>query len=194
MELLIVIGVLGILAAGLLAAIDPFEQLRKARDTNTRNSAIELLNATQRYYASHTAMPWNVTSITDCGWVNGAESATNDWKALRADVTESSFSTGKVVVKVAREGTPDNVAGVNSCLKTTLITNDSELKDTFFTSIQNVLYLGSGGPSRSVVCFSPESKSEKSKEDTKYCLNGTGNMTDSTTTCATATVKFQCFM
>jgi len=30
MELLIVIGVLGILAAGLLAAIDPFEQLKKA--------------------------------------------------------------------------------------------------------------------------------------------------------------------
>ena len=31
MELLIVIGVLGILAAGLLAAIDPFEQLKGPR-------------------------------------------------------------------------------------------------------------------------------------------------------------------
>ena len=31
-ELLVVIGILGILAAGLLAAIDPLEQLKKGRD------------------------------------------------------------------------------------------------------------------------------------------------------------------
>ena len=36
-ELLIVIGILGILAAGLLAAIDPLEQLKKGRD-NQKNS------------------------------------------------------------------------------------------------------------------------------------------------------------
>jgi type II secretory pathway pseudopilin PulG len=58
MELLIVIGVLGILAAGLLAAIDPFEQLKKARDSNYRSAALELLSATQRYYANHGYFPW----------------------------------------------------------------------------------------------------------------------------------------
>ena len=63
MELLIVIGVLGILAAGLLAAIDPFEQLKKARDTNMRNSSVELLQAFQRYYAIHGSFPWNMESM-----------------------------------------------------------------------------------------------------------------------------------
>ena len=33
-ELLIVIGILGILAAGLQAAIDPIEQLKKGQDSN----------------------------------------------------------------------------------------------------------------------------------------------------------------
>jgi len=57
-ELLVVLGILGILAAGLLAAIDPFEQLKKGRDTNMRNTVIELLNATTRYYATHGDLPW----------------------------------------------------------------------------------------------------------------------------------------
>ena len=44
-ELLIVIGVLGILATGLLAAVDPFEQLKKARDTKAmvRNVSLSTL-------------------------------------------------------------------------------------------------------------------------------------------------------
>ena len=58
-ELLIVIGVLGILAAGLLAAVDPFEQLKKARDANNRNAVIELHNAYTRYYATHGNLPWD---------------------------------------------------------------------------------------------------------------------------------------
>ena len=69
MELLIVIGVLGILAAGLLAAIDPFEQLKKARDTNNRNAATEFLQASQRYYATHGYLPWykqTVSGTYDC--------------------------------------------------------------------------------------------------------------------------------
>ncbi|MEK7165493.1 MAG: type II secretion system protein [Patescibacteria group bacterium] len=57
-ELLVVIGILGILAAGLLAAIDPLEQLKKGRDTQKRTVAVELTNAIQRYYAVFGSMPW----------------------------------------------------------------------------------------------------------------------------------------
>lgn len=57
-ELLIVIGLLGILATGLLAAVDPFEQLKKGRDTNNRNIVVEYYNATIRYYATHGELPW----------------------------------------------------------------------------------------------------------------------------------------
>lgn len=59
-ELLVVIGILGILAAGLLAAIDPLEQLKKGRDTQKRNIAVELNNAATRYYAINGQMPWDV--------------------------------------------------------------------------------------------------------------------------------------
>lgn len=57
-ELLVVIGILGILAAGLLAAIDPLEQLKKGRDQQKRSISVELTNAMQRYYAVFGTMPW----------------------------------------------------------------------------------------------------------------------------------------
>ena len=57
-ELLVVIGILGILAAGLLAAIDPLEQLKKGRDTQKRSITVELTNAISRYFAVFGSMPW----------------------------------------------------------------------------------------------------------------------------------------
>jgi prepilin-type N-terminal cleavage/methylation domain-containing protein len=56
-ELLIVIALLGALAVGLLAAVDPFEQLKKGRDTATRNTAAEFFNAMIRYYANAGKFP-----------------------------------------------------------------------------------------------------------------------------------------
>lgn len=57
-ELLIVIAILGVLAVGLLATIDPFEQLKKGRDTSTRNMVEEFYNAGLRYYAIKDSFPW----------------------------------------------------------------------------------------------------------------------------------------
>lgn len=57
-ELLIVIALLGALAVGLLAALDPFEQLKKGTDTGTRNTVSELHGAIIRYYAIKNYMPW----------------------------------------------------------------------------------------------------------------------------------------
>jgi prepilin-type N-terminal cleavage/methylation domain-containing protein len=57
-ELLVVIGILGILAAGLLATIDPFEQLKKGRDATLRNTVAELADAVTRYNADKGQMPW----------------------------------------------------------------------------------------------------------------------------------------
>jgi len=50
-ELLIVIALLGALAVGLLAALDPFEQLKKGTDTGVRNTVSEVHGAIIRYYA-----------------------------------------------------------------------------------------------------------------------------------------------
>ena len=57
-ELLIVIALLGALAVGLLAALDPFEQLKKGTDTGTRSKVSELHGAVIRYYGIKSNMPW----------------------------------------------------------------------------------------------------------------------------------------
>lgn len=57
-ELLIVIALLGALAVGLLAALDPFEQLKKGTDTGVRNTVSEFHGSTIRYYAIKNIMPW----------------------------------------------------------------------------------------------------------------------------------------
>ena len=61
-ELLIVIALLGALAIGLLATIDPFEQLKKGRDTSTRNTTLEAYNAELRYYSTKATFTWPTSS------------------------------------------------------------------------------------------------------------------------------------
>jgi len=65
-ELLIVIALLGALAVGLLAALDPFEQLKKGTDTGVRNTVSEVHGAVIRYYAIKNYMPW-CTDASTCG-------------------------------------------------------------------------------------------------------------------------------
>lgn len=57
-ELIIVIALLGALAIGLLATIDPFEQIKKGRDTSIRNTVAEIYNANLRYYATRGEFSW----------------------------------------------------------------------------------------------------------------------------------------
>lgn len=66
-ELLIVIALLGALAIGLLATVDPFEQLKKGTDTSRRNTTAEVYNAMIRYYSVKSKFPWgdNTTLSTD---------------------------------------------------------------------------------------------------------------------------------
>ncbi len=59
MELLIVVGVLGILAAGLLAVIDPFEQLKKSRDATRRDIATNVYSAIINSMGTSGKFPWN---------------------------------------------------------------------------------------------------------------------------------------
>lgn len=57
-ELLIVIALLGALAVGLLATVDPFEQLKKGTDTSRRNLTAEVYGGAVRQYATKGAFPW----------------------------------------------------------------------------------------------------------------------------------------
>jgi len=73
-ELLIVIALLGALAAGLLAAIDPFEQLKKGSDTSIRGQAESFYNASIAYYAQRNSLPSSITVQAD-GWSAALTSA-----------------------------------------------------------------------------------------------------------------------
>lgn len=65
-ELLVVIGILGVLAAALIATIDPFEQLKKAQDANVKNTVVEFSTANIRYYTTHNLLPWSDPNQATC--------------------------------------------------------------------------------------------------------------------------------
>ncbi|KKS92602.1 MAG: hypothetical protein UW68_C0011G0006 [Candidatus Collierbacteria bacterium GW2011_GWB1_44_6] len=153
MELLIVIGVLGILAAGLLAAIDPFEQLKKARDSNYRSGGIELLQSLQRYYANHGYFPWRAVGTT----------CTTDNQATLAPTTPVSSLSAAVVTVGSTQGTE-----IKSCIDDLIA--DGELKATFSQGLNTTLYLSSWSKTDVRVCFAPESKSVRNDSQTNLHL------------------------
>ncbi|MCS7093376.1 MAG: prepilin-type N-terminal cleavage/methylation domain-containing protein [Patescibacteria group bacterium] len=109
-ELLIVIALLGALAVGLLAALDPFEQLKKGTDTGVRNTVSELHGAMIRYYAIKNQMPWCTSTSTNCADLNEVVANTltdtinrivqtgelkTDFIQLAGNQLQSIFVTGK---------------------------------------------------------------------------------------------------
>lgn len=145
-ELLVVIGILGILATALVATIDPFEQLKKAQDSNVKNAAVEYLNGNLRYYTTHNNMPWGAVATggyTGCGTNNGTIS-----NILLSD------PVGTI------------------CLRA-LIT-DGELKQGFLdaTNITREIYV-SGTDNAVTACYEPQSKSGQNDPNTKYTATGT---------------------
>lgn len=78
-ELIIVIGILGILTIGLLLTIDPLEHLARSRDANRRSLTVEYYNALQRYYSTNSQFPWGAEGIAlpaeDSGLLNTLISA-----------------------------------------------------------------------------------------------------------------------
>ena len=98
-ELLIVIALLGALAVGLLATIDPFEQLKKGRDTSLRNTVSEFYNANLRYYSTKGQFPW--TSATSA-YLN----------TMTADVIADLVSSGELKNRFADLAGTGNLAKI----------------------------------------------------------------------------------
>jgi prepilin-type N-terminal cleavage/methylation domain-containing protein len=148
-ELLVVIGVLGVLAAGLLATVDPLEQFRKAADSNRRSTSLELINALTRYYAAKQALPW--------------DSVANGGDACNAAALPNGTSASGVAAATA----------FGDCF--TALSNLGEIKTTFASQYQilNKLVVTETTPAgstdrRVAVCFNPESKSMSSSGETIY--------------------------
>ncbi|MGB6881865.1 MAG: type II secretion system protein [Microgenomates group bacterium] len=60
-ELLIVIGLLGVIALIVIAAINPIEQANRARDTSFKSDGAQLISAIDRYFAARQEFPWVTT-------------------------------------------------------------------------------------------------------------------------------------
>jgi prepilin-type N-terminal cleavage/methylation domain-containing protein len=135
-ELLIVIAILGILAVSVLSAINPVEQMKKARDTGRKSDSAELLNAHERYFTTFGCYSWANGAI-GCGTLAlGTAIATSD-----------TFAAGY------------GVANFNG----DLITKE-ELKSQFSsrsTIAKSELYVTESIIGQVSICFVPESKSAR---------------------------------
>jgi len=148
-EMLIVIAVLGILAAALLATIDPFEQMKKARDTTVRNSVIDYLDAITRYYAVKGAMPWHSTTAGGDNCMNG-------------NVPNGTALTGMTTCTDVLISAGELKAGFSSAIAG----NASKI---FVTGAA----ANAADPAKVVVCFQPDSKSIRRDNNTRCNNSGT---------------------
>lgn len=162
-ELLVVLGILGILAAGLLAAIDPFEQLKKGRDTNLRNTVIELLNGFTRYYATHGGLPW-------CP----AGTCTTFTTTKLSDTTFWDETTG-YLQDLIDDGE----------LKT-------EFRNGLGVTNAGRVYMTSGDPTEVIICFQPDSKALRNDDTVQYDADGSVNATKVCDTAGTTNGCYWC--
>lgn len=145
-ELLIVIALLGALAVGLLAALDPFEQLKKGTDTGVRNTTSESHGAVIRYYAIKNYMPW-CTDAT-CGTIRdgaGEPSATT--------LTSLTNTIAEIVSTGELKSDFSSLAGSGTLAK--------------------IYITGSNTNATVYSCFKPTAKSFINDPNTKFESNGT---------------------
>ena len=142
-ELLIVIALLGALAVGLLATVDPFEQLKKGTDTSRRNTTSEIYNSMIRYYSIKNTMPFTAEII--------AMQASNDAMTSGANgYINMVISSGELkpeFIELAGSGNLSKIF-VTSTTQGTVVR-------------QNV-----------ALCFKPESKSFSNDPNSQYDSNG----------------------
>lgn len=97
-ELLIVIALLGALAIGLIAALDPVEMIRRGADTGTRNNTKTLFDAFTRYYVAKGYMPWcsgvgNCTNVPSGTVAISGNALSGVTAAIAAGELKSTFQT-----------------------------------------------------------------------------------------------------
>lgn len=147
-ELLVVIGILGVMAAALVATIDPFEQLKKANDSNLQNEAVEFVNANLRYYTTHNALPWYPAASGGADCYSGGSTisqVTLDTltQCMQLLVGEGELKSGFMTAKNLNKLT---------------VTNPNPI---------------TANPSDTVVCFLPESRSLQANPATRFAQDAT---------------------
>jgi prepilin-type N-terminal cleavage/methylation domain-containing protein len=144
-ELLVVLGILGILAAALLAAINPVEQLNKAQDTSLKNTSTEFQDGIVQYYSTHNDFPWD-TAGANCYPAGGGNLAQIPLSNLTACI-------GDLVTDGDLKASFKDATN----LKNVYVTNPNPQ---------------TGNSSDTISCFEPQSATEQSDQLTKYSQTG----------------------
>ena len=158
-ELLVVIGILGVLAAMLVATIDPFEQIKKAQDSATQNTAVEFQDAMIRYYTAQTGFPWESSSS------NGTDCLANVTASLTPPVGGAGGTLKAVGLDTLDTGSP-----ATGCVSELITTG--ELKTGFLTQqgILKKVFVSSPDLSQKtiLVCYLPLSKAGQNDKNANW--------------------------
>lgn len=141
-EILVVVALIGALFLGILASVDPLEQLKKGGDTAKRSLTTQIYNGFIQYYASQNTFPW-----------------TTDLSSLAAtDNAMVADTTGYIPMAIAQGELKNdfiNLAGSN-------------LSKIFLTSLED----SEGNRQNLASCFLPDSKSFRLEPNAKYGKDG----------------------
>jgi len=149
-ELLIVIALLGALAVGLLAALDPFEQLKKGTDTGVRNTVSEFQGAVIRYYSIKNMMPWCTSLAAD-----GSCAAFRDGLTADPSATQLSNLT-ETIAEIVSTGELKN-----------------DFQDLAGSGTLGKIYVtGSTANAQIIACYKPNAKSFIADNNTKFTQTG----------------------
>ncbi len=142
-ELLVVIGILGILAAALVATIDPFEQLNKANDASVENTLSEFQTALIRYYSIRNTMPW---TDGDDFCIGGAVTDSFGMLNLGTDIAD--------------------------CVTTLVTQGELKAAFTTATGALNLITIAADTSNDVTMCYSPKSKAKQKATNTQYNASG----------------------
>ncbi len=127
-ELLVVIGILAILLAITLIAINPARQFGQANDTKRRSDTTAILNAIDQSQASNTGnLP---TDITNMATGSATELNNSNFPTLCSDLVTTYISALPVDPSVASNTAPNGTSGITSCSTTPWDTGYQISKDS----------------------------------------------------------------
>lgn len=127
-ELLVVIGILAILLAITLIAINPAKQFGQANDTKRRSDTTSILNAVDQYAASNTGnLPTDISGMASSSAI---ELNNTNFPTLCSQLVTSYISALPVDPSVVSNTSPNGSAGISSCSTTPWDTGYQISKDS----------------------------------------------------------------
>ena len=168
-ELLVVIALIGILAVAVLSALNPTEQVNKAKDAKMSADASQLLSAIDRYYAANFQFPWTMYRGAPTYQPDSPYGAPAYFYGV--GVCGNQLDTG---VQDLDQAADTDGTGSNGCVEDGLLIESQEMKSGFGGRDYFKTY-ATGNPERTLwlfkpsgdptvyICYKPASKVNKDK-------------------------------